>query len=126
HATDITDEDQVAAALAAAGRDRVHACVNIAGVYPPSVLRTFTVDQYRRTFDINVLGALLTSRVALPYLERAGGGVIVTVASIGAFTAGAERILYKASKAAVVALTRSMATDLAPDVRVVGVAPGVV
>ncbi|MCU1614625.1 MAG: Dehydrogenase with different specificity [Frankiales bacterium] len=121
---DITDETALKEAMAASGADVIDACINVAGIYPPSSFREFTVEQFQLHFSINVLGTLLTTRAALPYLEKSTEAVVVNFASIAAYTSGAERFLYKASKAAVVSLTRTLATDLAPGIRVVGISPG--
>jgi len=119
---DITDRAAVIAALG--GVPVIDACINVAGVYPDSTFVGFTDEQYRLNFDVNVLGTLLVSQAALPGLRAAAAPVIVNFASIGAYTATGTLTLYKAAKAAVVSLTRSMAVELAPGIRVVGIAPG--
>ena len=98
------------------------AVVNAAGIYPPSTLESATVELYRRTFDVNVLGTLLVTQAAAPHLVE--GGAVVNFASIDAFVPSPGQLLYCASKAAVVALTRSLALELAPRVRVNALAPG--
>ena len=98
------------------------AVVNAAGIYPPSTLESATVALYRKTFDVNVLGTLLVTQAAAPHLVD--GGAIVNFASIDAFVPSPGQLLYCASKAAVVALTRSLALELAPRVRVNAIAPG--
>ena len=121
---DVTDE---AAVLAAVQRVVTElgdpkAVVNAAGVYPPSTLDTATAELYRRTFDVNVLGTLLITQAAAPHLVE--GSAVVNFASIDAFVPSPGQLLYCASKAAVVALTRSLALELAPRVRVNALAPG--
>ena len=100
----------------------LNAVVNAAGIYPPSTLETATVELYRRTFDVNVLGTLLVTQAAAPHFVE--GGAVVNFASIDAFVPSPGQLLYCASKAAVVALTRSLALELAPRVRVNALAPG--
>jgi NAD(P)-dependent dehydrogenase (short-subunit alcohol dehydrogenase family) len=121
---DITDPTAVAAAVArvVAELGAPSALVNAAGVYPPTTLETATVDLYRRTFDVNVLGTLLVTQAAAPHMPD--GSAIVNFASIDAFVPSPGQLVYCASKAAVVALTRSLALELAPRVRVNGIAPG--
>jgi 3-oxoacyl-[acyl-carrier protein] reductase len=123
-AVDITDAAAVAGAVervvSELGRPR--AVVNVAGVYPPTTLETTTVDVYRRTFDVNVLGTLLVTQAALPHLTDESA--IVNFASIDAFVPSPGQLVYCASKAAVVALTKSLALELAPRTRVNGIAPG--
>jgi NAD(P)-dependent dehydrogenase (short-subunit alcohol dehydrogenase family) len=121
---DITDQAAVATAVArvVAELGAPSALLNVAGVYPPTTLATTTVDLYRHTFDVNVLGTILVTQAAAPHM--AAGGAVVNFASIDAFVPSPGQLVYCASKAAVVALTRSLALELAPRVRVNGIAPG--
>lgn len=123
-AVDITDAGAVGAAVARVAEElgAPSAVVNAAGIYPPTTLETATVELYRRTFDVNVLGTILVTQAAAP--RMADGGAIVNFASIDAFVPSPGQLVYCASKAAVVALTRSLALELAPRVRVNAIAPG--
>ena len=123
-AVDIRDGDAVTAAIAsqvpAGGIDAV---ANIAGVYPPTTIETYTEELYRRIFDVNVFGLLNVTRAALPHMTA--GSAIVNFASVDAFTVSPGQLLYGASKAAVVMLTKELALELAPrGIRVNGIAPG--
>jgi NAD(P)-dependent dehydrogenase (short-subunit alcohol dehydrogenase family) len=123
-AVDVTDAAAVTAAIerVVAELGAPKAVVNAAGVYPPSTLQTATTELYRRTFDVNVLGTLLVTQAAAPHFTE--GAAVVNFASIDAFVPSPGQLLYCASKAAVVALTRSLALELAPHVRVNAIAPG--
>lgn len=78
---------------------------------------------FRDVFEVNVLGYILSSKAAAGALREHGGSIIMT-ASVASFHPGAGGVLYTASKHAVVGLVKQLAQELAPHVRVNGVAPG--
>jgi 3-oxoacyl-[acyl-carrier protein] reductase len=105
---------------------RLDILVNNAGIYSFSALEEITVAHYRRMFDINVLGLLLASKGALP-LFPALGGSIVNISSVVSALAPPTAAVYASSKAAVDAITRSLAKELgARGIRVNAVNPGVI
>ncbi|MEV6347655.1 SDR family oxidoreductase [Actinoplanes sp. NPDC051851] len=122
---DVRDRAALTAALdrALGPGNGVEVVANIAGVYPPTTLDTYDEPTYRRVFDINVLGVLNVTAALRGRLHE--GSSVINFASTDAFTVSPGQLLYGASKAAVVMLTKSLALELAPDrIRVNGIAPG--
>jgi NAD(P)-dependent dehydrogenase (short-subunit alcohol dehydrogenase family) len=123
HRTDITDDDQVAATVAAAARGGLHGLVNLACSYLDEGPAT-TRAQWLAALDVNLVSAVVVTGHARAHLAAAGGAV-VNLTSISSKVAQTGRWVYPASKAALVQVTRSMAMDLAADgVRVNSVSPG--
>jgi NAD(P)-dependent dehydrogenase (short-subunit alcohol dehydrogenase family) len=113
----------VSAALEAFGG--LDVLVNSAGVHGQRPIADVDEAFWDAMMDINVKGTFFCSRAALPALQE-GGGCIVHLASIADLEGYSESTAYCASKGAIVNLTRSMALELAPTVRVNCVCPGVV
>ena len=80
-------------------------------------------DAFDELFGVNVKGCVLGAKAALPALLETAGCMVFT-ASVAGFNSGGGGVLYTASKHAVVGLIRQLASELAPRVRVNGVAPG--
>ena len=99
--------------------------VNNAGVYQFATLDEITEEHYRRQFDVNVLGPLLATREALKHFGPNGGSVI-NVSSNASTAAHPALSVYSGTKAALDAITRSLAAELGPrKIRVNSVNPGV-
>ncbi len=115
-------ESALAAQLPALG-GALHAVANVAGIYPPSTLDTYTTELFHKVFDVNVLGVLNVMAAAVPYMPEGSG--IVNFASVDAFVVSPGQLVYGASKSAVVMITKATALELAPRrIRVNAIAPG--
>jgi 3-oxoacyl-[acyl-carrier protein] reductase len=125
---DVSDDPSVREMLGAVSQEfgRLDALVNNAGTtsnVKPSDFEAMTAEEWDRVFAVNVRGMFQVTRAAAPLL-RAARGSVVNTASIVGLRPGPQPLPYAASKAAVVSLTKLLALNLAPDVRVNAVAPG--
>ena len=105
---------------------KVDILVNNAGVYSFASLEDVTGDEYKRLYDTNVLGLLLTTKAALPHFPAEGGSVI-NISSVVSALAPASTSLYASTKGAVDTITKSLAKELGPrGIRVNAINPGLV
>ena len=93
---------------------------------PHHLLDDLTDEIWDRTLNVNLRGAFYCMRAAAPHLRRQPGASIINVASIAPYTGDGSTIVYAASKAGLISMTKSFARILAPDVRVNTLAPGLV
>jgi len=99
--------------------------VNNAGVYEFAPIDQVTEASYRRMFDLNVLGTVLSTQAAVKSMN--GSGSIINLSSVASLTPPATASLYSATKGAVDVITRSLAIELGPKkIRVNSLAPGLV
>jgi 3-oxoacyl-[acyl-carrier protein] reductase len=105
---------------------KVDILVNNAGVYGFASLDQVSVDEFRREFDTNVLGLLLTTKAALPLFPSEGGSVI-NISSVVSALAPPMASVYSSTKGAVDTITKSLAKELgARRIRVNAINPGLV
>jgi NAD(P)-dependent dehydrogenase (short-subunit alcohol dehydrogenase family) len=125
-AADVTDSLAVkrgvqSAAEALSGLDGL---VNAAGIAGGQLLSEMDEVRWRRVLEVNLTGPLLVIRAALPFLEANPSATIVNVASGIALRPFAGQGAYAASKAGLLALTKVLAQELAPRIRVNATCPG--
>jgi len=97
-----------------------------AGIAMPRDSLEISEDDWRRTLDVDLSGVFFCAQRAARVMLERGKGAIVTISSLQAFAPLARRAAYAAAKGGVVAMTRSLAAEWAPQVRVNSVAPGYV
>ncbi len=115
---DVTDAASVAAAAQAAVRElgRIDVLVNnagVAGLNAPTV--EYPVEEWRRVLEVNLTSQFLCCRAVAPHMAKARYGRIVNVASIAGKEGNPNAAAYSASKAGVIALTKSLGKELAKD-----------
>ncbi len=125
---DVADEPAVRAMLSQIKErfGRLDVLINNAGTtasWKPKDLETLSLEEWDRVFAVNVRGLFQVTRAAVPMLKEAKG-CIVNTASIVGLRPGPQPLPYAASKAAVVNLTKTLAWNLGPEIRVNAVAPG--
>jgi acetoacetyl-CoA reductase/3-oxoacyl-[acyl-carrier protein] reductase len=126
HALDITDSAAVTATVAALPRPPL-LLVNNAGITRDRSLLKMSDEEWRAVIDVNLTGAFHVLRAVAPGMVAAGYGRIVNVASINGLRGKFGQANYSASKAGLVALTKTAARELGPKgVTVNAVAPGMV
>lgn len=105
---------------------KVDIVVNNAGIYEFAPIEAITAEHFHKLFDLNVLGLVLTTQEAVKHFGSRGGNVI-NISSVVATAAPATTSIYSATKAAVDAVTRSLAKELGPrKIRVNSINPGMV
>jgi len=117
-------EELIAAATCRGGIDVL--INNVGGATPrPGGLAGISDDEWRASWDLNLMGVVRPTRAALPEIERRGGGSIVMVSSINAYLPSPNAYDYCAAKAAVANFAKALSKDLAPrNIRVNSVSPG--
>lgn len=123
---DVSNEDDVKAMIQKTIEKfgRIDILVNDAGVgVYKSVLDT-TSAEWDRCLDINLKGQFLCAKYAIPHMQKIGKGAIVNISSVHSFATVNGVAPYAASKGGITALTRNMAIDYGPAIRVNSIAPG--
>jgi 2-dehydro-3-deoxy-L-rhamnonate dehydrogenase (NAD+) len=113
---DVASEASVRAAVQAtlARAPRIDALVNSAGITGPNTkVWEYPVDAWRQVIDVNLTGLFLCCREVVPAMRTAGYGRIVNIASVAGKDGNPNASAYSASKAAVIALTKSLGKELA-------------
>jgi NAD(P)-dependent dehydrogenase (short-subunit alcohol dehydrogenase family) len=126
---DISEPNELEAIFSRAQNfsERLDALVNNAAVQIAKPLLETSVEEWDEVMDSNLRVVFLSMKLAFPLFESAGGGAVVNVSSVHAVATSANIASYAASKGGMLALTRAMAIEFAPDdIRVNAILPGAV
>ena len=125
---DVSKEQQVQEAVAqgVAHYGAIHYLVNNAGIQRYAPVTETSEEEWDLLMNVNVKGAFLCAKHAIPHMQRAGKGVVVHVSSVQAMVSQQNVAAYVTSKTAMLGLSRSIAIDYAPQIRSVAVCPGTV
>ena len=127
---DVTDEASVESAVqsGASAMGGIDGVVNAAGIHLRGSVSDVSAADFRRVIDVNLTGPYIIVRSCLPWLSRAAGSAtIVNVSSAqGLLSNAPDRSGYAASKGGLLTLSRALAAELAPGIRVNTVCPGLV
>ena len=125
---DVSKKDQIESIMQEFVQEfgRIDVLVNNAGIAISRPFLEKTVEDWKKTLEVNLIGIFVCSQAAARYMLEQKSGKIINISSIrGIDHCGREGIMdYSASKAAVISLTKTMAKELAPHVNVNTVAPG--
>ncbi|HEX4012219.1 MAG TPA: SDR family oxidoreductase [Solirubrobacteraceae bacterium] len=116
HRCDVSKPDDVEALIAAAeNRGGPHALVSNAAIQYERTIEDTPPEDWDRVMDINLKGAYLCARAAIPRMRRLGGGSIVNMASVNGFWVEPQLAAYCTAKGGVINLTRAIALDFGKD-----------
>ncbi len=126
---DITDQKSVATAVEQTAKafGGIDGVINAAGIMSIGPTRDLDLDTWNRIINTNLTGSFMVVKSCLPYLEKEENATIINIASAAGLLPNAPGLVaYAASKGGVISLTRALASDLAPKIRVNCVCPGMV
>jgi NAD(P)-dependent dehydrogenase (short-subunit alcohol dehydrogenase family) len=128
---DVASTDEVVRAIEITRREfgALHYLVNCAAAYEGDIARNvveISEEDWSHTIEVNLNGYFRFAKYAIPLMLQSGGGAIVNISSGAAFRAQPNFSVYPVTKAAINALTRTLAIDFAPRIRANAICPGFV
>lgn len=125
---DVTDPEGVSRAMESAARalGGIDGLVNSAGIVALGPVTELSYETWRKVIDVNLTGTFLVSQAAVKYLRAAQDAAMVNIASAQALIPIAGSSAYAASKGGVQSLTKALAAELAPAIRVNCICPGLI
>ena len=123
---DVSNEEQVKAMVekTLAHYGRIDILVNNAGIGVYKTVLDTSSEDWDRCLNVNLKGQFLCSKYVIPHMQKIGKGAIINISSVHSFQTVNGVAPYAASKGGITALTRNMAIDYGPTIRVNSIAPG--
>jgi 3-oxoacyl-[acyl-carrier protein] reductase len=132
HEADVSDFARAAAVIAEvmAAHGRIDVLVNNAGRGNPKGITEITEAEFDRTIAVNLKSCFNYIHAAVPHMQAGGGGRIVSMSSLNAFSGGVtsavSKFSYAAAKAGILGMTRALAKELGPSIAINAICPGVI
>ena len=124
---DVSNSEQVNAAIAEFGEEGLDVLVNNAGIVRDNVSWKMTDEEWQQVIDVNLTGVFNCCRASIPFMRSANKGSIVNIASINGLRGKFGQTNYSAAKAGVIGLTKALAKETAKfNVTVNAIAPGMI
>ncbi|NVM37644.1 MAG: SDR family oxidoreductase [Candidatus Lokiarchaeota archaeon] len=129
--TDVSKTKEVKDAISFTQKkyNELHILINCAASYEGDIFRNVVdtpEDDWKKIIDVNLNGYFRFAKFAIPLILKSGGGIIVNISSCAAFKVLRNFCIYPVTKAAINALTRTLAIDFAPQIRTNSICPGFV
>ena len=132
HEADVSDFARAAAVIAEvmAAHGRIDVLVNNAGRSSPKGITEITEAEFDRAIAVHLKSCFNYIHAAVPHMQAGGGGRIVSMSSLNAFSGGVtsavSKFSYAAAKAGILGMTRALAKELGPDIAINAICPGVI
>ncbi|GBO47593.1 SDR family NAD(P)-dependent oxidoreductase [Pectobacterium versatile] len=126
---DFLDEDEIKKGVAVIQKSKkpIDILVNVAGITLDAFFHMITMEQMKKTFAVNFFSQMFFTQYITKLMLRQKKGSVINVSSISALDGNPGQLSYSASKAALIAATKTLSAELAPQgIRVNAVAPGVI
>lgn len=126
---DLTNPDEIKASFKTimSAKKPVDILVNIAGMALDSLFHMVTMEQMKKTFEVNFFGPMLLTQYVTKLMARQKNGSVISISSISALDGNPGQVSYSASKSAWIGATKTLSAELGPmGIRVNAVAPGVI